>query len=94
MYGHDAGDIVLRKLVKVIRGTMRETDFLFRWGGEEFLVVYDAENTQLDFLAGRLNTAVENTVMEITHFQQNITNFAGFDTLNPQNTVNSDNEGT
>ncbi|HOE07745.1 MAG TPA: sensor domain-containing diguanylate cyclase [Treponemataceae bacterium] len=93
VYGHDAGDIVLRKLVKVIRGTMRETDFLFRWGGEEFLVVYDAENTQLDFLAGRLNTAVENKVMEITHFQQNITNFAGFDTLNPQNTVNSDNEG-
>jgi diguanylate cyclase (GGDEF)-like protein len=93
VYGHDSGDIVLRRLVKVIRGTMRETDYLFRWGGEEFLVVYDAENTQLDFLASRLNTAIEKTEMEITHLQKNITRFIGFDTLNPQNTVSSADEG-
>lgn len=38
-WGHDAGDIVLKTLVSHVKKNKRSTDFLFRWGGEEFLLV-------------------------------------------------------
>ncbi|WP_370375474.1 diguanylate cyclase [Micromonospora sp. HM5-17] len=38
-YGHAAGDAVLAEFAQRIRGTMREVDFAFRQGGEEFVVL-------------------------------------------------------
>jgi two-component system, cell cycle response regulator len=38
-YGHDAGDQVLIQLVQILTDTCRESDWVIRWGGEEFLVV-------------------------------------------------------
>jgi diguanylate cyclase (GGDEF)-like protein/hemerythrin-like metal-binding protein len=38
-HGHDAGDRVLRELVAVIGAQLRGSDYLFRWGGEEFAVL-------------------------------------------------------
>ncbi|NMA84210.1 MAG: GGDEF domain-containing protein [Epulopiscium sp.] len=40
-YGHDQGDIVLQKIVEVIQNNIRNTDALYRWGGEEFLLICD-----------------------------------------------------
>jgi len=37
--GHLAGDVVLRELVKLVRSEVRATDLVFRWGGEEFVVL-------------------------------------------------------
>lgn len=37
--GHNVGDEVLIKFVNVIETSLRTTDYLFRWGGEEFLVL-------------------------------------------------------
>lgn len=36
-YGHLAGDSVIRQVAETIRGCMRESDILCRWGGEEYL---------------------------------------------------------
>lgn len=38
-YGHDAGDRVLMEVVEVSRKTIRTSDILARWGGEEFMVL-------------------------------------------------------
>jgi len=38
-FGHEAGDDVLRHAVTAITRTLRESDLLVRWGGEEFLVI-------------------------------------------------------
>ena len=38
-YGHDTGDAVLTELAGLVRGRLRETDSLSRWGGEEFLIL-------------------------------------------------------
>lgn len=38
-YGHTAGDSVLTQLSDVICENVRESDFVIRWGGEEFVVV-------------------------------------------------------
>jgi diguanylate cyclase (GGDEF)-like protein len=38
-YGHDTGDQLLEEIARRLRRIVRQSDFLIRWGGEEFLVV-------------------------------------------------------
>ena len=38
-YGHSAGDRVLKQFADLIHEELRESDYVVRWGGEEFLVV-------------------------------------------------------
>ncbi|MCP4874073.1 MAG: diguanylate cyclase [Gammaproteobacteria bacterium] len=37
-FGHDTGDIVLKKLALIFESAIRTSDFVARWGGEEFLI--------------------------------------------------------
>lgn len=41
-WGHACGDEVLRALARLLRGAVRATDTVGRWGGEEFLLVLPA----------------------------------------------------
>lgn len=38
-YGHDCGDLALKLVSGVLRGSLRAQDTVARWGGEEFLVI-------------------------------------------------------
>lgn len=38
-YGHACGDRVLRKISRILKSTLRQTDKVGRWGGEEFLIL-------------------------------------------------------
>ncbi len=38
-YGHDCGDMVLKKIAKLMQGSMRKHDCVGRWGGEEFIML-------------------------------------------------------
>jgi diguanylate cyclase (GGDEF)-like protein len=37
--GHDAGDRVLQYVARFLKRHIREADYVFRWGGDEFLVL-------------------------------------------------------
>jgi len=37
-YGHDTGDTVLQELASIFENAIRASDFVARWGGEEFLI--------------------------------------------------------
>ena len=58
--GHLAGDSVLRELVRVIAAHIRASDSLYRWGGEEFVVLATATGHRAgEPLAEKLRAAVE-----------------------------------
>lgn len=40
-YGHDIGDKVLVEITNEVKSIIRKTDFLFRVGGEEFVIIFD-----------------------------------------------------
>lgn len=40
-YGHDCGDLVLREISSIFNQSMMGKGFAVRWGGEEFLLIYE-----------------------------------------------------
>lgn len=59
-YGHEAGDYVLVQLVEVLRKTCRATDWIIRWGGEEFVVVTKFnQQSELHHLAERIRHSIK-----------------------------------
>jgi len=59
-YGHQQGDAVLKRLAEIFTEVARTEDMIFRWGGEEFVVItLDKEAEGSEMLAERLREAVE-----------------------------------
>lgn len=77
-YGHQFGDEVLKRVAAVLSRAMRATDFIARFGGEEFVVV--AINCDVEFLesiAERLRAHVEDEVIEFEGKRVPVTISAG-----------------
>ena len=63
--GHLAGDDVLRRVVEAVQQATRATDAVYRYGGEEFVVILPlADREQLQIAAERLRTAVLELAIE------------------------------
>lgn len=64
-HGHDVGDQVLTRLAEEVQSKLRVSDYLGRWGGEEFIVL--ASHNTLDeamALAERLRQHIETVEFE------------------------------
>ena len=61
VFGHDAGDFVLKELAEVIRNnSVEENDTFARYGGEEFVILLPSTNLKRSFeIAERLRKLVE-----------------------------------
>ena len=62
-YGHDVGDVVLKKISETFRKELSNSCFLSRWGGEEFLLIFphsngDEANFALDILRNKIKAIV------------------------------------
>lgn len=60
-HGHAAGDQVLVQMCERLREVSRESDYLVRWGGEEFLMVARLSNRhEAGLIAERIRAAVDS----------------------------------
>lgn len=57
-YGHVCGDEVLLVLAQQMKGFFRSTDLIFRFGGEEFVLVF--EQTDFESIEAKLNGFLEH----------------------------------
>ncbi|MCP5145720.1 MAG: GGDEF domain-containing protein [Gammaproteobacteria bacterium] len=73
-YGHLAGDTVLRAVADCVTGCTRTSDAVFRYGGEEFLIVLS--NTSLvgaRLLAERVRSSIETMQLAVSEHTINVT---------------------
>ena len=56
-HGHAVGDQLIRRCAEVLRGALRPYDKLYRWGGDEFLVVLPSAHASN--VLGRLRQAID-----------------------------------
>lgn len=70
-FGHKAGDDVLKEIAYTAKERIRKTDYIGRWGGEEFLIVLSntnlneacvlAENLRKSFESKKINNQISVT---------------------------------
>jgi diguanylate cyclase (GGDEF)-like protein len=53
-YGHDFGDTVLRQVGDLLRSNVRRTDWVGRWGGDEFVISVQGGENEASAMLSRL----------------------------------------
>jgi len=73
VYGHDAGDYVLKESAKIFKNSIRDSDIMIRYGGEEFLLLiytrHKKANNAID-VCERIRTNIED--FEFVYDEQTI----------------------
>ena len=81
-YGHAAGDCVLRTASKVMQQALRTSDMLFRFGGEEFVILLPATNeTGAKIVAERIRHSLEQHVTQCDGHTLHVTSSIGLSQL-------------
>lgn len=87
-YGHDVGDIVIKAIASCLTETFRDTDIVYRLGGDEFSVfVSGAVNKEIaDIVAKRLfNNINKITIPGVTDWKLSVSVGAAFCNPSAQN---------
>ena len=58
--GHDAGDRVLQYVARFLKRHIREADYVFRWGGDEFIVLITCDGEEAQRKTAALKAAFDS----------------------------------
>lgn len=62
-YGHDVGDEVLIAFAKLLKESLRESDTVARWGGEEFVILIPSKTADIAVeIAEKMRKNIEDNV--------------------------------
>ncbi|PFH82604.1 sensor domain-containing diguanylate cyclase [Bacillus sp. AFS088145] len=87
-YGHSVGDYVLTESAKTVEHSIRASDILGRWGGEEFILILPGTGyKQAMELAERLRQQIENHPYEVMGNLIPVTVTFGVSVYNEENGV-------
>lgn len=63
-YGHNIGDKVLKVAANTFNSAIRKTDFIGRWGGEEFIGIFPMVNIlELEAIAEKIRVLIESSML-------------------------------
>ncbi|RXJ85301.1 diguanylate cyclase domain-containing protein [Arcobacter cloacae] len=67
--GHDIGDLLLKEVAKIFKDTLREEDFVFRIGGDEFAIIikYSNDEKYLKVIANKIIENINNPIFIKNH---------------------------
>lgn len=82
-YGHDAGDEVLKNVALILKCVVRPYDTVFRWGGEEMVLLLVADENDAKDVAERCRKRIEDFSMQYDDNMINITVTTGLCTYRP-----------
>ncbi|MFA5062774.1 MAG: GGDEF domain-containing protein [Candidatus Omnitrophota bacterium] len=81
-YGHLVGDAILREISKTVKETIRQIDFVGRYGGEELSVILvETDKEQACFAGERLRRAVESKNIKVYDEELRVTVSVGIATF-------------
>ncbi|MFO7729025.1 MAG: GGDEF domain-containing protein [Desulfonatronovibrio sp.] len=84
-YGHQVGDDILRDFVKLVSTNIRKSDFMGRWGGEEFLVLCpETDLNQAEITANKLRQSISRHIFPVAG---KVTSSFGVTVSQPEDTV-------
>lgn len=85
-YGHLTGDSILQQLADIMKNTLRESDIIGRWGGEEFIVILPLTTSiQALRVADNLRLRVQSYFLKLN---LKVTISIGVGELESENTIN------
>jgi diguanylate cyclase (GGDEF)-like protein len=65
-YGHDAGDAVLKALARVLSESVRSSDYVIRYGGEEFLILLQETDAHAAMdVAEKIRASVQDLKVQV-----------------------------
>jgi diguanylate cyclase (GGDEF)-like protein len=64
LYGHLFGDKVIKKIADIIKESIRDIDYAFRFGGDEFVIMIFNSNEVLVKVANRIKNKVAKTKID------------------------------
>lgn len=77
-YGHQTGDATLQRVAQILEGDRRNTDFVARFGGEEFAVILPCtDEYQAATLIDRVREQLESTTIDTGGMSLSVTISAG-----------------
>ena len=84
-WGHQVGDLVLKKVARSIQATCRESDIVARYGGEEMVVILPETNPQMAVkVAERIRKQIENVPIQFDNQNLNVTASLGVSSLSAE----------
>ena len=89
-YGHELGDEVLKTVSKSIMHMIRRSDMFGRWGGEEFVGIYEIKhNKDALSMAEKMRVLIENSIIEHEGKNLSVTASLGVTIANEMDTLES-----
>ncbi|MBU2541769.1 MAG: diguanylate cyclase [Candidatus Omnitrophica bacterium] len=84
-FGHPFGDEVLKGIGKILQESLRSSDSVFRYGGEEFSIIFpETKRREALLISDRIRVKIANNLFRIKRKKVNVTISGGVGELNEQ----------
>lgn len=87
-YGHDAGDEVLKNISDLLRDNFRNSEEIFRWGGEELVVLIPQNENISAKVADRFRNVISNNVIVFNDIDIKVTVTIGVSGFKKNDSIN------